>query len=346
MNTEKSTNQVTKVSELKHKISLFKEIKSNKSPIVAFDYICFSEGFIVFSNLTTQIATECLCYTGKGFIEYKFLLDILKICKKNDTIHFDFESNKVIINDTPCYNIPSNVSVEDYPRIILADFVNNELPLLHSTDYNFTPFSAYLSTDKSYLSREWQKNILYTPSETFATNAQILKFLPNNYQGDTLLLPRLYSKLSGSFDFYKSNKHLFCVYNSEIIIASLIVNEQFPNIRSVIPTNNPNSFEVNTQELINAIKQVSVACNKYTNKISLTICNGLFTISAINIDENQEASTNLQIKTNDLLNDLTLNFNYKSLLDVIDSSQTHFVEYSASDRAVVLNRSSLIMPIK
>lgn len=93
------------------------------------------------------------------------------------------------------------------------------------------------------------------------------------------ILPREEGVVGVEFD----DKNAFFMLNEYKVVCRL-VEGNYPNYNSVIPTNNPRKITVDRVELLNTLKRVSVFSNQASNLVKLELTGNQIKVSAQDID--------------------------------------------------------------
>lgn len=130
-------------------------------------------------------------------------------------------------------------------------------------------------------------------------------------------------------------KNAFFEFEGYKLVCRL-VEGNYPNYDSVIPTNNPNKLTIDRLELLNTIKRVSVFSNQASNLIKLQLAGNQITLSAQDIDFSISAYERLNCQyTGD---EMEIGFKSVFLLEILAniSSSDVVVELSDPSRAGIL----------
>ena len=338
------------VADLRKLFQHLSLIKIGNNAISIMDTLMFNGGQIIGSDFKTTIILKAAFFTGNGCIDAKLVLDTFKNCGKNDMVFIMFKGQtaEIYINDILFISLAS-YEVGDYPNVVHPLMFDYQYHVT-SMNFNFKQFANCIGKDET---RPAMMNIRLGNATAVATNAQVLKWLPCPYTGDDLLLPSIYTKLDGSFDFYISefkvendvHSYLIAEYNNECIIVTREVKSQYPDYKTVIPTDNPNAIVVETSLLKDAIKKVSLCANKYTNLVVFTMDKTNLKVSAMDIDLGKSASVDVPLFLNNATEVKQMGFDYKYILANLEDRKTTKISYSTTARASIWNDNLLIMPL-
>jgi DNA polymerase-3 subunit beta len=136
-------------------------------------------------------------------------------------------------------------------------------------------------------------------------------------------------------NFNKSNA--FFSFSDFSLICRLI-DEKYPDYKAVIPTENPNKLTIDRAELLMSVKRVSITSNKTTHQIRMKIAGSDLTISAEDIDFENEAQEKLTCAYEG--EDMEIGFNSKYFLEMLNSMDAMQVTLEMSQP----NRAGVIVP--
>ena len=133
------------------------------------------------------------------------------------------------------------------------------------------------------------------------------------------------------------------------------IKESFPDFNSVIPENNKTIAEVETKEIINCLKRVSIFSNKTTKQTILSFSSKGVMLSAQDIETSTSAKEHLDCIFSG--EEITTSYNAKYLIEVIQylgGAKTNIYLNSALTAAVFQTKenkskektTSLLMPIR
>jgi DNA polymerase-3 subunit beta len=136
------------------------------------------------------------------------------------------------------------------------------------------------------------------------------------------------------FDF-DDNSLFFRVQNR--VLVSRIIESKFPNYQAVIPKNNPNVLLVSREELISAIRRVSVLSAERSRGIKFEIKQGELRLFSSN-PEMGEARDKIAVEYQG--EDLDIGFNSQYLLDFLSTLNSDRVRLEIKDE----NSAALMKP--
>ncbi|MEP7194915.1 MAG: DNA polymerase III subunit beta [Saprospiraceae bacterium] len=135
---------------------------------------------------------------------------------------------------------------------------------------------------------------------------------------------------------FNKTKAFFTMGNT--LLTTRLVEAKFPDYKAVIPVNNSNSLTVVREELISALRRLSIFANKSTNQVVLSLNDGSLTINAEDLDFNNEATEQLGCTyTGESLN---VGLSAKNLIEMLSALDTESVTFELSSS----NKPVLILP--
>ena len=111
-----------------------------------------------------------------------------------------------------------------------------------------------------------------------------------------------------------SDNHIM-VQLSNIHIISRIIKDQYPDFESVIPYENNKQVHIDRNDLLDAVKRVSIFSNKTTKQITLSFTEGETTISTEDPDNVTSAKESIQCDYQE--ENIIIGYNAQFLLDVL-----------------------------
>jgi DNA polymerase III subunit beta len=285
---------------------------------------------------------------GEVAIPAKILTDTIKALP-NQPVTFFVSPNQFKIEITSSYGKyqMAGESAADFPEIpvgeeldsitipasVLRDSINHTLFATSSDelrpamtgvnfDIDFSKFTT-VATDAHKLVRSIHSGLEGNVSASFIMPKKGLNLLKNALpdKGDVQL------------SFNKTN--VFVSFDNLSIVTRLIEG-RYPDYNAVIPVDNPNNMSINREDLLNSIKRIAIFANKTTNQVVLNITDGNLTVSAQDLDFNNEATEQLPCRY--VGSPMAIAFNAKFLaemLGVLNSEEVN-IELSAPSRAGII----------
>jgi DNA polymerase-3 subunit beta len=192
-------------------------------------------------------------------------------------------------------------------------------------------FVEFSTENVRFVATDAHKLVRYTRVDTKATfnESFILPKKPLN------ILKSALAPVDDDIQISFNNKLAQFEYDNTTLVCRLIEGK-YPNYGAVIPTENPNKLTIDRLQLLNAIKRVTVFANKTTYQTRLSINGSELTISAEDLDFNNEGIE--KVNCSYAGEDMDIGFNGKFLIDMLTNLDTDEVmlEMSAPNRAGIL----------
>lgn len=279
------------------------------------------------------------------------------INEEKGSVEIKYESGRFKLTAQKGEEFPKTPEVEgvnsfEIPSKVLLKAVNKTVFATSSDDLRLNLTGVYLQ--------------LQSDKVTFvATDAnRLVRFTRNDVKGggeEALILPKKALNLlksclpnddtSVKVTFNRQNAYFQI---GDINLICRLIDEKYPDFKAVIPTENPNKLTIDRAEFLMAVKRVSITSNKTTHQIRVKLAGSEITISAEDIDFENEAQEKLAC--NYAGEDMEIGFNSKYLLEMLnylDADQI-VLELSQPNRAGVIVPASqdgeedilmLIMPM-
>ena len=149
------------------------------------------------------------------------------------------------------------------------------------------------------------------------------------------ILPKEEGKVALEFD----DKNAFFTFSEYKVICRL-VEGNYPNYNSVIPTNNPRKLTIDRVELLNTLKRVSVFSNQASNLVKLELTGNQIRVSAQDIDFSISAYERLNCEYEG--EDMEIGFKSVFLLEILSNIESPDVVVELADPT----RAGLFLPSK
>ena len=117
-----------------------------------------------------------------------------------------------------------------------------------------------------------------------------------------------------------------------------LVDGKYPNYEAVIPKENPNVLTVDRVQFLSSIKRVSIFANKSTHQIKLHIAGSELSISAEDLDFNNESKERLTCSFDG--DDMEIGFNARFLMEMLSNMESSEIKIQMS----VPSRAGLLVP--
>ncbi len=273
---------------------------------------------------------------GSITVPAKRLMDTVRALPDTSLVfHADIESNKIMmITETGEYNITGVASEEfpKYPEIseskklaldgsILRDAIQKTMfavskdelrPSLMGVLFRFREDSlTAVSTDGHRLVK-FERSSFTSPLNTDV-------IIPAKALAALLKLTE-----SGEIQISMSESYIRFTSGSSVL-ASRVIDETYPNFESVIPKENNYEMVISREQLLHALRRVSLYANTTTHQIRFAVRENNLTVSAEDVDQGSQAKENIACSyTNEGL-DIGFNANYiNDVLTHIDNDNIRF----------------------
>lgn len=259
----------------------------------------------------------------KGAVEIKYDAGRFKLtAQKGD----EFPKNPGVDGGQK-FAIPAKVLQKAITKTVFATS-NDELRLnltgvlvqLSANDITF------VATDANRLVRFNRSDIKPGVEDSFILPKKALNLLKASLPNDDTEV---------TIDFNKSNAHFMF---GDVTLVCRLIDEKYPDYKAVIPQDNPNKLLMDRNEFAMSVKRVSITSNKTTHQIRLKLAGSELTISAEDIDFENEAQEKLKCQYEG--EDLEIGFNSKYLAEMIGAADGTEVRLEMSQP----NRAGVLLP--
>lgn len=336
-------------------------VPSNTLPILDNIHVKTIGGGIVLtynnleSAITTGVAAE-VTTEGKEFLLNPQAYTVLSMLKADDAqITFDLEDS--VLNLTYNGNTLKFAldNVENFPAV---ETLKNNVPSFQAdadTVAALTKCLPYTSKDDM---RPAMTGIYFTNKEITATDAHRLIKIDNVIESKKdfsgIVRKQFVQALSVLGENVKikiSDSHISAHDNNTMIISSLI-DAKFPDVKSVIPTDNNSSVSFFAEELKKNIKLATVLSAKSDRRLVIDMTEDSYTITGTDPDFDQEITLrgDCTAKNKDGYDRIRMGFNGAFLLQLFDSYTAEKVTFklSKAEKAMIIKDDKtlfLIMPL-
>jgi DNA polymerase-3 subunit beta len=263
-----------------------------------------------------KITTECeILQKGKITINAKKFNDIIKALK-NKEIEIFSENNKVIIKqDTSIYQLISfdpnqfpefpktndlekiDITIEEFQDAIkkIYPVIDNNNPKyeLNGALFDLKDKSNFVSTDTRrlavyYSNARAKENKIIVPKRSLAEVKRIIRDDMKIYYDDVYLI----------------------LENTSIFFFTKLINGKFPAYEKIIPQHLKYELEINKNEFLSHLKQISII----SNEVKITIKNNLIEFESIS-EESMQAKTSFEYSSN--IKEFSFAVNSKYIIDFL-----------------------------
>lgn len=308
---------------------------------------------ITASNLEITISQSIIledCDMG----QYVALIDakkVLSIVKELPNVDIQFTlSEKNIIISIPSGNYTLSVlSADEFPILETVDYLNtfyvdvipfrdsiaktifacanDELrPVLNGVSFKYKDESLeFASTDAQKLSSH-KLPITGTFNDFIISKKSATLIRDINNYANTQIICNV------------SDKHFHLNYGN-ILISCRLIDGNYPNYHTIIPTNHLVSTTVNKNVLMSAVKSVSVCSNKNTNLLKLEIGNEMIKISSEDIDYSVSAIEVIPCQSS---GEITIGLRSTYMLEVLSNIDSNEIVLNFTEP----NKACVITPVE
>ena len=345
-------------SELLKHLQSISGALNNNSPLPILDNFLFelNKGTLKVSasDLETTMTTE-LEVTSKDegvvAIPARIIMDTLKtfsdiplnfnVNEKNFQIELSSDNGKYKVagldgNEFPRVpeieqaskvEIPSETLLEAINKTIFATGNDELRPVMSGVFFQMGKGNTtFVATDAHRLVRYRRADIKSAKNADFIVPKKPLQLLKAALAGSDSKVEIEFNDANAFFSF--DNFNLIC----------RLIDGKYPNYEAVIPADNPNRMTIDRMLFLNAIRRISIFSNKTTHQVKLRIAGSELTLSAEDIDFNNEANERLTCDYNG--SDLEIAFNARFLSDMLSNLDSESVTMEMS----LPNRAGLITP--
>jgi DNA polymerase-3 subunit beta len=263
-----------------------------------------------------KITTDCeIIQKGKITINAKKFNDIIKALK-NKEIEIYTQNDKIIIKqDTSIYQLISfdpnqfpefpntnnlekiDISIEEFQDAIkkIYPVIDNNNPKyeLNGALFDLKEKSNFVSTDTRrlaiyYSNAKAKENKIIVPKRSLAEVKRIIRDDMKIYYDDVYLI----------------------LENDSIFFFTKLINGKFPAYEKIIPQQLKYELEINKNEFLSHLKQISII----SNEVKITIKNNLIEFESIS-EESMQAKTSFEYSSN--IEEFSFAVNSKYIIDFL-----------------------------
>src|SRR6188768_261865 len=305
------------------------------------------------SDLQTSMITELQVESkekGSIAVPARILLDTLKnLPEQPVTFSIDESTYSVeIISDNGRYKL-SGENATDFPKVpnvsndfsseisseVLSRAVNNTIFATSNDELRPAMTGVYVNLGEkntTFVATDGHRLVRYRRSDVKSDNGSAI-IIPR--KALNLLKATLPSENTDvSVNFNMSNA-FFRFGNIKMICR--LIDERFPDYDNVIPSVNNIVMTIERNDLLGAMKRISIYANKTTHQVRLKITGSQLQISAEDLDFSNEANERLSCEHEG--EDIEIGFNARFLIEMlsnIDSEQIRLKMSAANKAGVIL----------
>ena len=306
------------------------------------------------SDLQTSMITELQVESkekGSIAVPARILLDTLKnLPEQPVTFSIDESTYSVeIISDNGRYKL-SGENATDFPKVpavsndftaeissdVLSRAVNNTIFATSNDELRPAMTGVYVNLgDKNttFVATDGHRLVRYRRTDVKSDN------------GNAIIIPRKALNLLKAtlpaentdvvLNFNMANA--FFKFGNIRMICRLI-DERFPDYENVIPSGNNIKMTIGRNDLLGALKRISIYANKTTHQVRLKITGSELQISAEDLDFSNEANERLSCEHDG--EDIEIGFNAKFLVEMLGNMDSEQIRLTMS----APNKAGVILP--
>jgi DNA polymerase-3 subunit beta len=306
------------------------------------------------SDLQTSMITELQVESkekGSIAVPARILLDTLKnLPEQPVTFSIDESTYSIeIISDNGRYKL-SGENATDFPKVpsvsndftaeiaseVLSRAVNNTIFATSNDELRPAMTGVYVNLgDKNttFVATDGHRLVRYRRTDVKSDN------------GNAIIIPRKALNLlkatlpaentEVTLNFNMSNA--FFKFGNIRMICRLI-DERFPDYENVIPSGNNIKMTIGRNDLLGALKRISIYANKTTHQVRLKITGSELQISAEDLDFSNEANERLSCEHEG--EDIEIGFNAKFLVEMLGNMDSDQIKLTMS----APNKAGVLLP--
>lgn len=306
------------------------------------------------SDLQTSMITELQVESkerGSIAVPARILLDTLKnLPEQPVTFSIDESTYSVeIISDNGRYKL-SGENATDFPKVpsvsndfsaeissdVLARAINNTIFATSNDELRPAMTGVYVNLgDKNttFVATDGHRLVRYRRTDVKSDN------------GTAIIIPRKALNLLKA-TLPAENTEVVLNFNlanaffrfGNIRMICRLIDERFPDYENVIPSGNNIKMTIGRNDLLGALKRISIYANKTTHQVRLKITGSELQISAEDLDFSNEANERLSCEHDG--EDIEIGFNAKFLVEMLGNMDSEQIRLTMS----APNKAGVILP--
>lgn len=214
---------------------------------------------------------------------------------------------------------------------------------------------ANLISARKYVSKDMlrfaMQQVALKDAHILSTNGHLAFFSPtaHKFEGTCLISTKavdIIGVLGGVWNIGQTDRYL--ILTNSIGTAQIIyrkIDESYPNVLSVVPSENPIEFTANVKDLEKIVTQAIKFSNATTSRIGVRVGDGI-TVFAEDLDFGKSYNKTLDGPTSQR-GEIEIGFNGKFLLSVLKevTSKTVNIKMSMPSSAAIINENIILMPL-
>jgi DNA polymerase-3 subunit beta len=307
------------------------------------------------SDLQTSIITELQVESkekGSIAVPARILLDTLKnLPEQPVTFSIDESTYSIeIISDNGRYKL-SGENATDFPKVpsvsndfsaeisteVLSRAINNTIFATSSDELRPAMTGVYVNLgDKNttFVATDGHRLVRYRRTDVKSDNGNAIIIPRKALNLLKATLPTENAEVSVNFNM----SNAFFKFGNIKMICRLI-DERFPDYDNVIPAVNNITMTIERDDLLGAMKRISIYANKTTHQVRLKITGSELQISAEDLDFSNEANERLSCEHDG--EDIEIGFNAKFLIEMLTNLDSDKIKLTMS----APNKAGVILPV-
>ncbi len=265
--------------------------------------------------------------------EIEFEQNDIKIFIRPATKKAKFQLKSITSDKFPEFTSPTNLSFFDIPVKEFKEMINQTVFSVSDDETRYFMNGVFMEKkeDKLQLIATDGRRLAYI-SKTFGISLPDFKGIIIPPKILTIINRRGYDE--GPISIAVGEKNIFFRFGN-YEFSSVLIEGQFPNYNRVIPESQSSFFEVNTKELMEALKRVSLLVEQKSRRIFLSVAPGTLTISS---QETEIGTAKEEIPCMYSGSEITFALNYLYLEEPIKviGSERIKIEFTEAMKAITL----------
>jgi len=306
------------------------------------------------SDLQTSMITELQVESkekGSIAVPARILLDTLKnLPEQPVTFSIDESTYSVeIISDNGRYKL-SGENATDFPKVpsvsndftaeissdVLSRAINNTIFATSNDELRPAMTGVYVNLgDKNttFVATDGHRLVRYRRTDVKSDNGNAI-IIPR--KALNLLKATLPAENADVVVNFNMANAFFKFGNIRMICR--LIDERFPDYENVIPSGNNIKMTIGRNDLLGALKRISIYANKTTHQVRLKITGSELQISAEDLDFSNEANERLSCEHDG--EDIEIGFNAKFLVEMLGNMDSDQIRLTMS----APNKAGVILP--
>jgi len=306
------------------------------------------------SDLQTSMITELQVESkekGSIAVPARILLDTLKnLPEQPVTFSIDESTYSVeIISDNGRYKL-SGENATDFPKVpsvsndftaeissdVLSRAINNTIFATSNDELRPAMTGVYVNLgDKNttFVATDGHRLVRYRRTDVKSDNGNAI-IIPR--KALNLLKATLPAENADVVVNFNMANAFFKFGNIRMICR--LIDERFPDYENVIPSGNNIKMTIGRNDLLGALKRISIYANKTTHQVRLKITGSELQISAEDLDFSNEANERLSCEHDG--EDIEIGFNAKFLVEMLGNMDSEQIRLTMS----APNKAGVILP--